>query len=142
MVSDKRIVEFLKDEETNIKDLAIFLNLDSSMVHAWKISKHYPSTEYVVKMCEYFDCSVEYMLNRTEDMGKGRVKVVDKFANRVKFLMDLRSKTQYQMVKKDRICSSSAFDRWFNKNVVPSPETLIKLADYFNVTVDYLLGRE
>ncbi len=31
---------------------------------------------------------------------------------------------------------------WENDNVVPSVEMLIKLADYFKVSTDYLLGRE
>lgn len=31
---------------------------------------------------------------------------------------------------------------WENDNVVPSVEMLVKLADYFKVSTDYLLGRE
>ena len=31
---------------------------------------------------------------------------------------------------------------WENDNVVPSIDMLCKIADFFNVTTDYLLGRE
>ena len=31
---------------------------------------------------------------------------------------------------------------WENDNVQPSIEMLVKIADYFNVTTDYLLGRD
>ena len=31
---------------------------------------------------------------------------------------------------------------WENDNVLPSVEMLTKLADFFNVSTDYLLGRE
>ena len=31
---------------------------------------------------------------------------------------------------------------WENDNVLPSIEMLVKIADIFNVTTDYLLGRE
>ena len=31
------------------------------------------------------------------------------------------------------------YENWVNK---PDPETLIKLADFFNCSIDYLLGRE
>ncbi len=31
------------------------------------------------------------------------------------------------------------YENWVNK---PDPETLIKLADFFEVSIDYLLGRE
>lgn len=36
--------------------------------------------------------------------------------------------------------SSAALTKWKN-GVVPGAEILIKIADYFNVSVDYLLGR-
>jgi transcriptional regulator with XRE-family HTH domain len=36
----------------------------------------------------------------------------------------------------------SAFDNWKRKNQIPFGETIAKLADYFGVTTDYLLGRE
>ena len=31
---------------------------------------------------------------------------------------------------------------WENDNVVPSIDMLVKIADFFNVSTDYLLGRE
>lgn len=36
----------------------------------------------------------------------------------------------------------SSMNDWKNKGTTPSGETMAKLADYFGVTVDYLLGRE
>ena len=38
--------------------------------------------------------------------------------------------------------SKQCVSNWENDNVLPSIEMLVKLADYFGVTVDYLLGRE
>ena len=38
--------------------------------------------------------------------------------------------------------SKQCVSNWENDNVLPSIEMLIKLADFFNVTTDYLLGRE
>ena len=35
----------------------------------------------------------------------------------------------------------STYDRYENRNAEPSYEVLVKIADYFNVTTDYLLGR-
>lgn len=37
--------------------------------------------------------------------------------------------------------SKNSFVAWENRGTIPSGETLDKLADYFNVTTDYLLGR-
>lgn len=38
--------------------------------------------------------------------------------------------------------SKAAVSIWKNRGVIPNSETLQKIADYFNVTVDYLLGNE
>lgn len=37
--------------------------------------------------------------------------------------------------------SKNSFVDWQNRGTIPSAETVIKIADYFDVSVDYLLGR-
>lgn len=39
-------------------------------------------------------------------------------------------------------CTSVTYSRYENGNRSPSLDLLVKLADYFDVTLDYLLGRE
>lgn len=48
--------------------------------------------------------------------------------------------TLTEMVK-DLDLSTSMPTRWKN-GLIPNGETLVKLADYLNVSIDYLLGRE
>lgn len=38
--------------------------------------------------------------------------------------------------------SKNSFVNWQERNTVPSGETLAKIAEYFNVSTDYLLGTE
>ena len=45
-------------------------------------------------------------------------------------------------VAKDLNFSHSLFTSWRSKGSVPDTSTLIKIADYLDVSVDYLLGRE
>ena len=37
--------------------------------------------------------------------------------------------------------SKQCVSNWENDNVMPSIEMLVKIADFFNVTTDYILGR-
>lgn len=39
-------------------------------------------------------------------------------------------------------CTAVTYSRYENGSRSPSPDLLVKLADYFNVTLDYLLNRE
>ena len=61
--------------------------------------------------------------------------------NRIKELRKSSKITQEQLaeilgIKRENI------SRWENNAAQPSRENLIKFADYFSVTTDYLLGRE
>ena len=38
--------------------------------------------------------------------------------------------------------SSPAISGWKNEGAIPKVEVLVRIADYFGVTIDYLLGRE
>lgn len=58
--------------------------------------------------------------------------------NRVKILSEKRGKN-IKEVAKELGFSENAFYKW--KSQSPKSETLEKVADYFNVSVDYLLGR-
>ncbi len=63
------------------------------------------------------------------------------FAYRFKHLRQLRKLNQAELgeilgVKKQTISN------WENNNIMPSVAMLERIADYFHVTTDYLLGRD
>ena len=59
-------------------------------------------------------------------------------------LKDIRTKRNLtqQQVADDIGCSAVVYSRYENGSRQPSIETLLRLADLFGVTVDYLLGRQ
>ncbi len=60
---------------------------------------------------------------------------------RLKELRKQRNITQSELAKYLGVVKST-ISLYENENRLPDIETINKLADYFNVTVDYLLGRE
>ena len=60
---------------------------------------------------------------------------------RIRYLMEAHGLTQYALAKRLGI-SQSTLCNWLNGKKEPSIESLWRLADYFDVTVDYLIGRE
>lgn len=63
------------------------------------------------------------------------------FAERLSYLMKIEKLSQSELARKIDI-SQSAVCNWLNGKKEPSIESLWRLADYFDVTVDYLIGRE
>lgn len=62
------------------------------------------------------------------------------FANRLKFLRQSKELTQVQLAEKLGVKKQSV-SNWENDNIMPSVEMLIKMADFFHVSTDYLLAR-
>lgn len=62
------------------------------------------------------------------------------FGERLKLLRTARNITQKQMSVKFNI-TERAYQRYESDNSTPHYNTLISLADYFDVSLDYLCGR-
>ena len=62
-------------------------------------------------------------------------------AQRIKDLMKSEKLTQMQLAHAIEVGQSSISD-WLNSKSEPSIENLWKLADFFDVSVDYLIGRK
>ncbi len=63
------------------------------------------------------------------------------FSTRLKHLRQSRELTQVQLGEKLGVKKQS-ISNWENDNIMPSVEMLVKVADFFHVSTDYLLGRE
>lgn len=62
-------------------------------------------------------------------------------AQRIKDLMKSEKLTQMQLARALGVGQSSVSD-WIKAKSEPSIENLWKLADFFDVSVDYLIGRK
>ncbi len=60
---------------------------------------------------------------------------------RLKDLMQVERLSQYALAKNIEV-NQSTICNWLNGKKEPSIESLWKLADYFDVSVDYLIGRK
>ena len=62
-------------------------------------------------------------------------------SNRIKQLRLSFNLNQVEFANKLSITKQTV-SNWENNNIMPSIEMLVKIADFFNVTTDYLLGRD
>ena len=63
------------------------------------------------------------------------------FSNRIRFLRQSKQLNQVQLSEKLDVTKQS-ISNWENGNILPSVEMLIKIAYFFGVSTDYLLGRD
>lgn len=62
-------------------------------------------------------------------------------SSRIKQLRLSFNLNQVEFAKKLSITKQTV-SNWENNNIVPSIDMLTKIADFFNVTTDYMLGRD
>lgn len=63
------------------------------------------------------------------------------FGDVIKTLRNTRNLSQVQLAK--ALCvSKQTVSNWENNNILPSIEMLVRIADFFSVSTDYLLERD
>ena len=70
----KKIREFRIIKGIDQKTLGAILNIGKGTISNWEVGRTEPSLEYLIKMADYFQCSVDELLGR-EDYGTGNVVV-------------------------------------------------------------------
>lgn len=137
-----RLNELMNENGINPKKLYQDLELSGiAKVYVWKKGDNIPNYNHIIKLADYFNCSIEYLLGRTENNSQTKFKDCPPFDAQLKKVMKEKKITQYKLVK-DRVVASNHFHKWNKLKEMPSTDTLIKLADYLGVSIDYLVGRE
>ena len=131
-----RLNETIK--EADFKELSKFLNIDISIIYTWQRGEYLPSTTNYIYLSKFFNFSVDYLLARTDDCGCYAISNFNNFYNNLNKIIKFR-KTSYKQMKQDGIVSANNIFKW-KRGSIPTIETLIKLADYFSVSVDELLS--
>ena len=99
-----------------------------------------PSTKTLVKIANFFETSLAYLLSKTDNVDFIPNPTPASFQSRFEHLCLEKAVTHYK-VANDCLFDKSNISRWFSKGFLPELEILELLCDYFNVSLDYLLGR-
>ncbi len=135
-----RLIELLQEDGGKKKDIAKKMKVDfRSLSNAYNFGI-IPKPSTLMKMADYFNVSIDFLLGRSDNDAFFKSDNPVGFYARYSLLRDLRN------LKDGQIATELHFDRtlcykWKSKNHIPTLEILDLLCDYFNVSLDYLLGR-
>ena len=128
------------DTKISYQKLADDLGVALQTIYRWKGNKKDIGLSHLVALCEYFNCSLEFLIGRTEQTAKPNNFAIENFGSRVRSIMKDKKITTYQM-RKETPYGSRYFERWDN-GADPQLSTLIELANYFDCSLDELVGLE
>lgn len=100
-----------------------------------------PKTPSLIRIADYFNVSVEYLIGNTDDEYFARSLHPKSFLERLEELrIEYKIKTRYELAQKLLIHRNNIAE-WYKLNCLPLIDDLLIIAGYFEVSVDYLLGR-
>lgn len=137
-----KILQLNNAKGNDDRTLELALKLKPKTVNNWKRGLSQAYLKILPEIADYFDVSVDYLLGRTE-INESVSNVGEKMMTTIDRIFDLINQKQIKpaLVAKETGISPVLFTQWKTGRQKPSTEALSTLADYFNVSVDYLLGR-
>ena len=139
-----KLSETLKDcmaeagyNETSLSEIS---GIYKSHISEYLSGKHLPTYNHFIKLIYTFNCSADYLLGLKEIHTEEPLHTVLPFGERLRSLLKARKLSQTEFCKQLHL-SSCALYKWLSGKNNPSVESLIRLAEYFDCSVDFLIGR-
>ena len=130
----------MNEKNLNAPALAKILNTDRTNITRYLRGERLPNFKLFVSIIEYFNLSADVTLGLKDYSTESRFLPVKDFASNLRAVMQESNTTQYKIEKQLKISGASMYNWLFGKSL-PSIENLVKLAEFMDVSVDYLLGR-
>lgn len=115
--------------------LAAIIGVERSSVGKYESTNTIPSIDVLNAIADHFEVSIDYLLGRNDDT----IHINDKIY-RIRNARVSKNLTQQELAKLLGV-SRSTIAMWETNASQPNNEMLVGLADYLEVSVDYLLGR-
>ncbi len=135
----KRVNELVDDANLKKVDLAKLGGIDYRSLSNAIVYGIVPTTSTLIKMANYFKVSMDYLLGRT-DINEYIELSNTTFQERFEKLCKEKGVSHYK-VSQDCFFDKSNISRWLSKGYLPTLEILDMITKYFNVSIDYILGR-
>lgn len=138
----ERLAGLIIESETSVQELSEKYGFSLSALYKWLRGVCYPSFDNLVLLADNFGCSADYLLGLKDDE-------VEYTANEQRQPFDVlfsdllkeKNVSEYRLVKQTGLARSKV-DEWRKTTSLPSVESLVLVAKFFDVTVDRLVGRE
>ncbi len=138
----ERLKELMIEYNINQTQLAERINVKVSTISRYLSEQNVPEIEILIRLADCFNCSIDFLVERSENyLNSGTsYKECPTFSVQFKKLLSHFKVSKYKLQKEARI-SKTIMYYWETGKYQPSIENIIKLANYFDCSVDYILGR-
>ncbi len=138
----QRLHELLDENNLSVEELSSKLSISKQIIYKYLKEEKTPTIRSLVKFANYFNCTLDFIVGLDDCTDSYYFKKdYDKnvFYERYLELLKRNRLTNYQLCRNINI-AESCHEQW-EKGSLPYTITFVKLAKYFGVSIDYLIGR-
>lgn len=136
----ENLEELMSNHNLTLTQLSAELGIPYKTISNYTNGKYLPNLNTAIIIANYFHCSINYLVGLSDNEEYGNYSEVDNlFLSRYEELLKTTKVTHYR-VTKDLGLNINISRKW-RAGTTPSLAVLTKLANYFGVTIDYLIGR-
>lgn len=132
-----RLQDLLNDYNLSRLQLSKIIMIQSSAIDKYFTMNLYPSMPIAKKMTQYFNCSLDYLFGRSDDI-KSNNKNTKSFFNTFDMLLK-ENNLPVARAMRELDMSENNYYRW-KKGLFPKTLKLLEIAKYFEVSIDFLVG--
>ena len=133
--------ELILENNTNIQEISKKTQIDDSILYDY-MHGSIPNIKYAMVLANHFNCSLNYLMGIDREPNSFKFKSeydISLFSNRYDELLKKNKVAHYKICREKGLNYSSHY-AW-QHGAIPSMNSLIIIANYFGVSIDYLVGR-
>ena len=124
-----------------VKELSDTSGITDSRLYDFLSGNCVPSVQNAVKLANSLHCTLDYLFGFDEEYNYCQNYVLTSdCSERLRQAINASGKTRYKISKETKV-SQQQLHNWYRNKQIPSLVTLVNFADYFNCSLDYLVGK-
>ncbi len=136
----ENLKDLLFDYHFTVPMLAKELNISEVAAYSY-LRGQLPDIAVLIKMADLFHCSLDFLLGRSPELQQTEFRAIPPFPQQLAFLLEYYHTNKYRLCKEIPITHSVIYN-WQCGKFTPSLDYIVKLADHFGCSVDFVIGRE
>lgn len=137
----ERLREQLFEHNMTVEQLEIETSISSSNIYKWLRNESIPNLDSLTLLSRYFKCSIDFLTGRLIQNNYSPNNKSATFSIRLRTLINKTGFSNYKFANINNIPRTS-LHHWLTGRSQPLMDNLIKLADYLDVSIDFLVGIE
>lgn len=136
----ERLSELLFERQLNSTSFARIVGCDRNTIISYLNGTKKPSLLALLRMADFFEVTTDFLLGIESESYARTFLPCPPFSERLPYLCSYFGKSRYWLCKTTHL-AESAVDYWIKGVTLPSVESLVRIAEAFGCSVEFVLGR-